>query len=114
MRNRFVLVLRGDAMSERIEVPKERIAEFCRRNRIRRLAFFGSVLRDDFGPESDLDVLVEFQAEARVGFFELYDIEQELSALLGGRKTDVNTPNSLSKYFRDQVLKEAEEQYVQT
>ena len=100
-------------MSARIEVAKDRIVEFCRRNHIRKLAFFGSVLRDDFRPDSDVDVLVEFEPGARVGFFELYDMEQELSRLMGGRKVDMNTPRSLSKYFRDEVLREAEVQYAQ-
>lgn len=72
------------------------------------------MLRDDFTPDSDIDVLVEFMPGARVGLFELYDIEQELSRILGGRKVDVNTPASLSRFFRDEVLKEAEERYVQT
>jgi len=97
----------------KIEIPKEKLADFCRRNRIRRLALFGSVLREDFTSGSDVDVLVEFEPGARVGFFELYDMEQELSRLLGGRKVDMNTPKSLSKYFRDEVMQEAEVQYVQ-
>ena len=59
-------------------------------------------------------MLVEFEPDARVGFFELYDMEQELARLLGGRKVDLNTSKSLSKYFRDEVMQEAEEQYVQT
>lgn len=101
-------------MSAKINIPKDKVAEFCRRNRIRRLALFGSVLRDDFGPESDVDVLVEFEPDARVGFFELYDMEQEIARLLGGRKVDLNTSKSLSKYFRDEIMQEAEEQYVQT
>ena len=101
-------------MSAKINIPKDKIAEFCRRNRIHRLALFGSVLRDDFGPGSDVDVLVEFEPDARVGFFELYDMEQELGRLLGGQKVDLNTSKSLSKYFRDEVMQEAEEQYVQT
>jgi uncharacterized protein len=98
-------------MGLRIEIPKDKIAEYCRRNHIRRLAFFGSVLRDDFGPDSDVDVLVELEPAAHVTYFELYDMEQELSGLLGGRKVDMNTVNSLSKYFRDDVLREAEVQY---
>ena len=77
------------------------------------MAFFGSALRDDFRPESDVDVLVEFAQGTTVGFFKLYDLEQELSQILGGRKVDINTPKSLSKYFRDSVLAEAEVQYVQ-
>jgi len=100
-------------VNNKIEVPKGKIANFCQRNHIRRLALFGSVLRDDFGPESDVDVLVEFEPGARVGFFKLYDLEQELSQILGGYKVEINAPKSLSKYFRDQVLEEAEVQYVQ-
>jgi len=78
------------------------------------LALFGSALRDDFTPESDVDVLVEFDPNARVGFFKLFDMEQELSQLFGGRKIDMNTPRSLSKYFRDEVLREVEQLYVAT
>jgi hypothetical protein len=93
-----------------IEVPKERIAEFCRRNHIRRLSLFGSVLRDNFGPDSDVDVLVEFEPGARVGLLRLAGMEIELGDLLG-HKVDLNTPGFLSRYFRDQVLAEAEVQY---
>jgi uncharacterized protein len=96
-----------------IAVPKARIAKFCRRNRVRKLALFGSVLRPDFRPDSDVDVLVEFQPGKSVGFFELYDLEEELSRAFGGRKVDLNTPQSLSKYFRDEVLNEAEVEYVE-
>jgi predicted nucleotidyltransferase len=98
-------------MPETMAIPKSRIAEFCRRNKIRRLSFFGSVLREDFGPDSDIDVLVEFEPGARVGFFELFDMEQELSSLFGGRKVEINTPKSISRYFRDSVLWEAKDQY---
>lgn len=94
----------------RIDIPKDRIAEFCRRNQIRRLALFGSVLRDDFRPESDVDVLVEFEPGARVGLMGLARMEIELGELLG-RKVDLNTPGFLSDYFRDEVLAEAETQY---
>lgn len=88
------------------------LSDFCRRNRIRKLSFFGSVLREDFGPESDVDALVEFEPDAVVGFFALYDIEQELSRILGGRKVDLHTPGGLSRYIRDRVLAEAEVQYA--
>jgi len=93
-----------------IEISRERIAAFCRANGIRRLALFGSILRDDFRPESDVDVLVEFQPGVRVGlaFFRMQD---ELSSILG-RKVDLHTPGSLSKYFRAEVLDEAEALYV--
>ena len=101
-------------MTETLSVPREDLVEFCRRNRIRRLSLFGSVLRDDFGPDSDVDVLVEFAPGAGVGLFKLYDLEQELSRLFGGRRAEISTPGSLSRYFRDEVLAEAEVQYVQT
>ena len=101
-------------MKTSIDIPKDKIANFCRHHHIRKLALFGSVLREDFGPESDVDVLVEFETGAPVGLFKLYDLEQELSEVLGGRKVDINTPRSLSKYFRDEVLAEAEVLYVQT
>jgi predicted nucleotidyltransferase len=96
----------------RITVPLERLADFCERHHIRRLALFGSVLRDDFTPESDVDVLVEFEAGSTPGFA-LVRMQDELSEILG-RRVDLNTVNSLSKYFRDEVLAEAEELYVQT
>jgi hypothetical protein len=97
-------------MQSRIKTPRRKIAQFCRANRIRSLALFGSVLRDDFRPESDIDVLVEFEPEARVGlsFFRMQD---ELSAIMG-RPVDLNTPASLSRYFRDDVLASAEVLYV--
>jgi predicted nucleotidyltransferase len=99
-------------MGNSLPVPSHTLEEFCRRNRIRKLAFFGSVLRPDFGPESDIDVLVEFEPCAQVGFFELYDLEQELSRILGGRKVDLRTPEDLSRYFRDEVVAHAQVQYA--
>jgi predicted nucleotidyltransferase len=101
-------------MAAKITLPKHQIEDFCRRNNIRKLSLFGSVLREDFSPSSDVDVLVEFEPHARIGFFELYDLEQELSQMLGGRKVDINTPKCLSKYFRDKVLSSAEVQYGRT
>lgn len=96
----------------RIAVDRERIAEFCRRHHIRKLAFFGSVLRDDFRPDSDVDVLVEFEPGHTPGYFGLAEMEYELSELLGGRRVDLRTPEELSRYFRDQVVASAEVQYV--
>ncbi len=96
-------------MSAKINMPKAQIEDFCRRNHIRRLALFGSVLRDDFGPDSDVDVLVEFEPGTRVGL-RFFGMEQELSEILG-RKVDLNTPGFLSEYFRDGVLAEAEALY---
>jgi len=94
----------------RIDIPNDKLAEFCRRNHIRRLALFGSVLRDDFRPDSDVDVLVEFEPNARVGLLTLAGMKIELSELLG-RKVDLNTPGFLSRYFRDEILAEAEVRY---
>jgi predicted nucleotidyltransferase len=97
-------------MSPKIEVPKEEIVAFCRRHRIRKLAFFGSVLRDDFAPESDVDVLVEFEPGARVGLITLAGMEIELSQVLG-RKVEMHTVKGLNPLFRDSVLNQAQVQY---
>lgn len=97
-------------MSPRIATDPATIAAFCRRHRVRRLAFFGSVLRDDFGPDSDVDVLVEFEP-GHVPGFAFFDLQEELSGLLG-RKVDLHTPGSLSRYFRERVVGEAQDQYV--
>jgi len=98
-------------MTAKIQISKGLLDDFCRRRRIRKLSLFGSVLRDDFGPQSDVDVLVEFEPGATVGYFELADAESELSELLG-RKADIRTPAELSRYFRQEVLAAAEPQYV--
>ena len=95
----------------RIPVDRAKIAEFCRKHHIRRLAFFGSVLRDDFRPDSDVDVLVEF-APGHVPGLAFFAMEAELSKILG-RKVDLNTPQFVSPRFRDQVMAEAQLQYEQ-
>lgn len=87
------------------------MADFCRRHQVCRLALFGSVLRDDFGPDSDVDVLVDFAPEARAGLFEMVRMEAELEELIG-RKVDLRTPAELSRYFRDEVVAGAEVQYA--
>ena len=89
---------------------REELASFCRRHHIRRLSLFGSVLREDFTPRSDLDVLVEFEP-GHVPGLEFVRMRDELSQLLG-RPVDLNTPNSLSRYLRDDVLRQAEPVYV--
>jgi predicted nucleotidyltransferase len=94
-----------------VAVDKEQVAAFCREHRIRRLAVFGSVLRDDFGPESDVDVLVEFEPEAPVGFLALARAARELSALLG-RRVDLVPQAGLKPLIREEVLAEAEELYA--
>lgn len=98
-------------MGARIAIDREKIAGFCRRHHIRRLALFGSVLRGDFRPDSDVDVLVEFEPAATVGFLRLAAIELELTEILG-RRADLRTAAELSRYFRDEVVREAEVQYV--
>ena len=97
-------------MTVKIDVPNEEIAAFCRRHHIRKLAFFGSVLRDDFTPESDVDVLVEFDPGHTPGLA-FFAMQRELSAILG-RKVDMNTAQGLSPYFRQEVLAGAEILYV--
>jgi len=92
---------------------RKRLAAFCRDNGIRWLALFGSVLRHDFGPDSDIDILVEFEPCRTPGLFGMARLERELSALFGGRKIDLRTPEDLSRYFRQDVLAEAEVQYAQ-
>ena len=93
-----------------VEMPRQHIAEFCRRHHIRKLALFGSILRPDFRPDSDIDVLVEFEPDFVPGLA-FFTMQEELSVLLG-RKVDLNTREGLSRYFRDQVLQEAETLYA--
>ena len=91
---------------ERLRGAGAAVSEFCRRHRVRRLALFGSILRDDFGPGSDIDLLVEFEPEGAPGFFELGEMREELATIFG-RNVDLRTPRSLSPYFRDRILREA-------
>ncbi|HEV7570954.1 MAG TPA: nucleotidyltransferase domain-containing protein [Thermoanaerobaculia bacterium] len=97
-------------MASHIQLDPAYVVEFCKRNQIRKLALFGSVLTDRFRPESDVDILVEFNDEARVGLFELARMEIELTEKLG-RKVDLRTPKELSRHFRDEVVRNAEVQY---
>jgi len=101
------------AMTPHIQVDRERIGEFCRKNHMVRLAFFGSVLRKDFSPDSDVDVLVEFAPGRAPDFFLLFEMEQELSELIGGRKVDLVTVKSLNRRIRRRVLDEAETLYAE-
>lgn len=98
-------------MNSKVPIPKEAIAGFCRRHHIRRLSLFGSVLGDDFSEDSDIDVLVEFESGCTPGFG-FITVQDELSKLLG-REVDLNTPQCLSRYFRDRVVAEAEVQYAE-
>ena len=96
-----------------VDIPQEKIADFCRRNHIRKLSFFGSFLRDDFRPDSDIDVLVEYEPGHAPGFLRLYDMEQELSAILGGRKIDLATEKFLNHRLRDRILASREPVYAE-
>jgi predicted nucleotidyltransferase len=93
-----------------IQVPNDELTRFCRQNHIRRLAFFGSVIRDDFSEESDVDVLVEFEP-GHVPGLRFFALQEELSEMVG-RRVELQTPGFLSPYFRDEVLAEAEDLYV--
>ena len=94
-----------------LSVPDDKIADFCHRYHVRRLSLIGFVLREDFGPNSDVDVLVEFRPGQTPGFIELYSMEEELSAFLGSRRVDLVTAKSLNARIRDRVLAEAQVHY---
>ena len=100
-----------DELTVQIEIHEERIAAFCRANRVRKLWLFGSVLNDRFGPESDVDVLVEFEPGAKIGFLDMASMQIELTGLLG-RRVDLRTPAEISRHFRQEVIDAAELQYV--
>lgn len=100
------------ASKMKIEVPRERVATFCRKHHIRKLSFFGSAISDHFTQDSDVDVLVEFERGQVVGLLRLAAMEIEFSEILG-RKVDMRTPADLSRYFRDDVLSIAEVQYAE-
>lgn len=95
-----------------MDLPRKEIADFCRRHHIRKLALFGSVLRDDFRPDSDIDVLVEFEPGQVIGFG-ILDMEEELSRLFGGRKVDIVQEKYLNRRLRDRVLASAQVQYAE-
>ena len=103
--------MKEDILNSQVQIsfPKERVAEFCRKHHIKKLAIFGSVLRDDFRDNSDIDLLVEFEPGQTPGLA-FFAMQEELSSILG-RKVDLNTPQCLSRYFRDKVLQEAVVQY---
>jgi len=104
---------KGQSMSqEQPGIPKNLLKDFCRKRHIRKLSIFGSYLRDDFGPESDVDFLVEFDPEHIPGLLEMAVVEIEVSEMLG-RKVDLRTAQGLSRYFCDEVVAEAEAQYAE-
>jgi predicted nucleotidyltransferase len=98
-------------MSLQIPIDQQQIIDFCRRHHIRKLAFFGSVLRDDFRPDSDVDVLIEFEPEHVPGLLRLMTMQLEFSDLIG-READFRTPRDLGIHFRDRVVAEAEVLYA--
>ena len=95
-----------------IEVAQDRLTEFCRRNGVRKLALFGSVLTGRFSDASDVDVLIEFEPGERGGYLRMAAMEREISGIFGGRRIDLRTPNELSRYFRNEVLQTAVIQYA--
>ena len=99
-------------MAGRLPIEQDVLAQLCARHHIRRLSLFGSALRGTARADSDLDLLVEFESDARPTLLDMAQIEEELSSLAAGRRVDLRTPRELSRYFRDQVMREAEVQYV--
>lgn len=100
-------------VSPLVNIPQARLADFCRRNHIRKLSLFGSALRDNLTPQSDIDLLVEFRSGHAIGFLEVARMERELSEMLGGRKIDLRTAEDLSRYFRREVVASAAVQYAE-
>jgi uncharacterized protein len=107
-------MINSKLLSLPIVVPQNELNQFCQDNFITKLSLFGSVLRDDFTSESDLDFLVEFADNYTPTFFKLVQMERELSKLFSGRKIDLRTPEELSPYFREKVMLEAIIQYDST
>jgi hypothetical protein len=97
---------------KRLPISNEALARFCEKHHVRRLALFGSQLADMARPDSDIDLLVEFEPGREPGLLGLAEMEAELSNLLGGRNVDLRTPGELSRYFRDEVVRTAEVQYA--
>ena len=95
----------------RTNIPKKQLAQFCESYHVRRLSLYGSALRDDFGPDSDIDILIEFEPGYKTGLLKMARMENELSDMLG-RKVDLRTPGDLSRYFRQEVLESAEVAYA--
>jgi len=99
-------------MGDRLPLDSDAVAQLCRRNRIRKLSLFGSMLKGTDRPGSDIDLLVEFDPAAKPTLLDMARIEQELSSLLEGRRVDLRTAEDLSRYFRDEIVREARVQYV--
>jgi predicted nucleotidyltransferase len=98
----------------KVSIPKHELAQFCKNNKIYKLSLFGSAVRGELNPDSDIDFLVEFKQGYAPSFFELYRLETELTEIFNGRKIDLRTPADLSKYFRDEVVSGSEVLYSET
>jgi uncharacterized protein len=105
--NKRPLPVIEDRLRQRVNISEKRLADFCRKNHIKSLSLFGSVLREDFRPDSDVDILVEFQPDRTPGLLKMARMESELSLLFAKRKVDLRTPQDLSHHFRDRVMHEA-------
>lgn len=99
-------------MTQPLALDHNALARFCQRHRIRRLALFGSTLKGTAGPDSDVDLLVDFSADGIPSLFGIVAMEQELSRMLGGRTVDLRTPEDLSRHFREQVVQSAKLLYA--
>ena len=105
-------VMKSSKKIHGIKIPQKKIKRYCQNNHIKKLALFGSILRDDFHPGSDIDLLVEFEEGHTPGFFDLDRMEDQLSKFFNGKKIDLRTPNDLSRYFREKVISNAEVLYA--
>ena len=95
-----------------VKIQQEKLMRYCKKNHIKKLALFGSILRDDFRSDSDIDILVEFEKEHTPGFFDLVRMEEQLSRFFQGKEVDLRTPDDLSRYFREKVIRHAEVIYA--
>lgn len=95
------------------KLSQEQIHKYCKKHNIKKMSLFGSALRNELTPDSDIDILVEFDENNIPSFFDLYKMEKELSNYVNGRKVDIRTPDDLSRYFRDEVMESAEVLYIE-
>jgi predicted nucleotidyltransferase len=98
----------------RLAIGEEQLAQFCREHRIHKLSLFGSTLKGTSRPDSDVDLLVEFEPNATPSLFDMVTMEQMLSSLLGGQRVDLRTARDLSRYFREEIVRTAEVQYARS
>ena len=95
-----------------IKIPKKQLESYCKKNHIKKLALFGSFLREDFSSDSDIDILVEFEKDHIPGFFDIVRMEEQLSKFFKGKNIDLRTPKDLSRYFRKKIINNAEVLYA--